>query len=112
MSSSENARPCFELGRLPILYAARLLEGFPKAAETLSERSLEQIEDVEIRGTRAIALGIVVVISPLHSLITSHISPHPSDKRGGRNQNRSTPSFGCVRPRPATIEPRKNVLSH
>jgi hypothetical protein len=86
---------------------------FTKAAETLSERSLEQIEDVEIRETRAIALGVVVVISPMHSLISSHISPQPFrlSEAGEIKTEARCRSAACGLGR-RRIEARKNVFSH
>jgi hypothetical protein len=48
MSSSENVRPLLAARAATDPNAARLLEMFTKADEILSERSLEQIGDVEM----------------------------------------------------------------
>jgi hypothetical protein len=48
MSLSENVRPLLASRAATDPNAARLLEMFTRADETLSERSLEQIGDVEI----------------------------------------------------------------
>jgi hypothetical protein len=48
MSLSENVRPLLAARAATDPNAARLLEMFTRADETLSERSLEQIGDVEI----------------------------------------------------------------
>jgi hypothetical protein len=48
MSLSENVRPLLAARAATDPNAAKLLEMFTRADETLSERSLEQIGDVEI----------------------------------------------------------------
>jgi hypothetical protein len=59
MSLSENVRPLLAARAATDPNAARLLEMFTRADETLSERSLEQIGDVEIPRLALVPSGLL-----------------------------------------------------
>ncbi len=59
MSLSENVRPLLAARAATDPNAARLLEMFTKADEILSERSLEQIGDVEMPRLAQVSSGLL-----------------------------------------------------